>query len=53
MNIWLENFAYRTSFSLLAFGVASVIAIVIAILTVSWQAFKAATSNPVNALRYE
>ncbi|MEE9464011.1 MAG: ABC transporter permease [Candidatus Neomarinimicrobiota bacterium] len=53
MNNWLENFAYRTSYSLMAFAVASILAIVIAILTVSWQAFKAATSNPVTALRYE
>ncbi|MEE9464010.1 MAG: FtsX-like permease family protein, partial [Candidatus Neomarinimicrobiota bacterium] len=53
MNNWLENFAYRISYSLLTFAVASLLAIVIAILTVSWQAFKAATSNPVTALRYE
>jgi putative ABC transport system permease protein len=53
MKNWLENFPYRISYSLLTFAVATLIALVIAVSTVSWSAFRAATSNPVNALRYE
>jgi putative ABC transport system permease protein len=53
MNQWLQNFAYRTEigFGILVFaGTAS---IVIAFLTVGWQALKAAMANPVNSLKHE
>lgn len=50
---WLEGFAYRTEISWWVFALAGVITLVIAILTVSWQSFKAATRNPVDALRDE
>ncbi len=53
MNLWLENFAYRIDLSLTVFLAAGIAAIVIALLTVSLQAVKAATSNPVDALKYE
>ncbi len=53
MNKWLENFAYKTSLSWWLFALAGVLAIVIALLTVSWHSWRAATRNPVEALRYE
>ena len=53
MNKWLENFAYRTSLSWWIFTLAGVLVLGIALLTVSWQSWKAATKNPVEALRYE
>jgi putative ABC transport system permease protein len=53
MNKWLENFAYRTTLSWWLFVLAGVLALGIAILTVSWQSWKAATRNPIEALRYE
>jgi putative ABC transport system permease protein len=53
MNKWLENFAYKTNLSWWVFALAGVLALGIALLTVSWQSWKAATRNPVEALRYE
>jgi len=53
MNKWLENFAYKTELSWWIFAVAGLLALGIALLTVSWQSWKAATRNPVEALRYE
>jgi putative ABC transport system permease protein len=53
MNKWLQNFAYKTSLSWWIFALAGVIALGIALLTVSWQSWRAATRNPVEALRYE
>ena len=53
MDKWLESFAYRTSLSWWIFALAGLLALSIAILTVSWQSWKAATRNPVEALRYE
>ncbi len=53
MNKWLQNFAYRIDMSWWMFVLASGIAFVIALLTVSWQAIRAAMTNPVEALRYE
>jgi putative ABC transport system permease protein len=50
---WLQNFAYRTSMPWWIFVVAGVAAIVIALLTVSYQAIRAATANPVSSLRVE
>lgn len=52
-NKWLENFAYRTHLSWSIFALAGVLALGIALLTVSWQSWRAATRNPVEALRYE
>jgi hypothetical protein len=53
MSKWLENFAYKTSLSWWVFAIAGVIALGIALLTVSWQSWRAASRNPVEALRYE
>ncbi len=53
MHKWLENFAYKTDLSILIFVFSLIIASGIAILTVSWQSWRAATRNPVNALRTE
>jgi len=50
---WLESFAYKTSLSWWIFALAGLIALGIALLTVSFQSWKAATKNPVEALRYE
>jgi putative ABC transport system permease protein len=53
LHKWLENFAYKTSLSWGIFALAGIIALGIALITVSWQTWKAATRNPVEALRYE
>ncbi|MGD9555694.1 MAG: ABC transporter permease [Mangrovibacterium sp.] len=53
MNKWLGNFAYKTNLSWWIFALAGLLALGIALLTVSWQSWKAATRNPVEALRYE
>ncbi|HYK46731.1 MAG TPA: ABC transporter permease [Parafilimonas sp.] len=53
MHKWLENFAYRITIEWWVFLVAGTIALLIALLTVSTQAIKAATANPVKALRTE
>ncbi len=53
MNEWLENFAYKTTLSWWVFALAGLLALGIALLTVSFQSWKAATRNPVEALRYE
>jgi len=53
MNKWLEDFAYRTELSWWIFALAGLIAMGIALLTVSLQSWRAATRNPVESLRYE
>ncbi len=53
MHRWLENFAYKTNLSWWIFALAGLLALAIALLTVSWQSWRAATRNPVEALRYE
>jgi putative ABC transport system permease protein len=53
LHKWLEKFAYKTELSWWIFAAAGVIALGIALLTVSWQSWRAATRNPVEALRYE
>ena len=53
MNKWLESFAYKTEMSWWIFALAGLLALGIALLTVSWQSWRAATRNPVEALRYE
>lgn len=53
MQHWLENFAYKTSLSWWIFALSGLLALGIALLTVSWQSWWAATRNPVEALRYE
>ena len=53
MHKWLENFAYKTTLSWWIFALAGIIALGIALITVSWQTWRAASRNPVEALRYE
>ena len=53
MNKWLQDFAYRTEISVWVFVLAGVAALLIALLTVSYQAVRAAVSNPVKSLRTE
>lgn len=53
MSKWLEDFAYRIGIGWWVFVIVGTGTIVIALLTVSYQAFKAAISNPVNSLRTE
>jgi ABC-type antimicrobial peptide transport system permease subunit len=50
---WLQTFAYRTELSWWIFVLAGFLTLGIALVTVSWQSLKAATSNPIEALRYE
>jgi predicted permease len=52
-NRWLQNFAYRTPVGWWIFIVSGLIALVFALLTVGFQAFKAAVINPAESLRYE
>ena len=53
MKDWLESFAYRIEIDWWVFALAGIAAICIALLTVSFQAIKAATANPVKSLRTE
>ena len=53
MNRWLESFAYRIDIGPGVFLLAGALALVIALLTVSYQAVKAARTDPVQTLRYE
>ena len=52
-NQWLQDFVYRTNISWWIFAVAGLSAILIALLTISFQAIKAAIANPVKSLRSE
>ena len=53
MHKWLQTFAYKTEMSWWIFALAGILSIGIALITVSWQSWRAATRNPVEALRYE
>jgi len=53
MNTWLLDFAYRTEINWWVFAIAGVIAVCVALITVSFQAIKAAIANPVKSLRTE
>jgi len=53
MNKWLQNFAYHADLTLMIFLFSGILALAIAILTVGYQAIKAARTNPVKSLRYE
>ncbi|HEY0678532.1 MAG TPA: FtsX-like permease family protein, partial [Chitinophagaceae bacterium] len=53
MNNWLEDFPYRVEISWWIFAIAAIAALVIALITVSFQSIKAAVANPVKALRTE
>ncbi len=53
MRKWMQSFAYRIPLAWEIFVLSAGLALMIALLTVSYQAVKAATSNPVDSLRYE
>ena len=53
MQQWLENFAYKTSLNWWIFAVSGLLALLIALVTVSVQTIKASLQNPVDSLRYE
>jgi putative ABC transport system permease protein len=53
MNKWLQDFAYKINISWFVFVLAGLLAIVIALLTISFQSIKAALANPVKSLRTE
>jgi putative ABC transport system permease protein len=53
MNKWLNDYAYRVQISWWMIGLAGMAVIAISIITVSFQAIKAALSNPVKSLRSE
>ena len=53
MNKWLQDFAYRINISWWVFLVAGMIAVLIAVITISFQSVKAAMANPVKSLRTE
>jgi putative ABC transport system permease protein len=52
-HAWLNNYAYRTAINWWIFALAGLIAFIIALATLSWQSWRAANRNPVEALRYE
>jgi putative ABC transport system permease protein len=53
MSRWLLNFAYRISIELWLLFLAAGLALIIALVTVSYQSIRAAVANPVDSLRYE
>ena len=53
MNKWLEDFAYRITISWFVFLIAAIAALLIALITISFQSIKAAVANPVKSLRTE
>jgi len=53
MTKWLQDFAYRITISWWIFVIAGMVAVLIALFTISFKAIKAAVSNPVNSLRTE
>ena len=53
MDVWLSNFAFRVPLGVSTFVIASVAVVTIGLLTVSIQSLKAASSNPVDNLKYE
>jgi len=53
MHKWLQDFAYRVDISWMVFLITTVVALTIALLTISFQAIRAAIANPVKSLRTE
>jgi putative ABC transport system permease protein len=53
INKWLQSYAYRVAINLWIFVLVGVIVLIIALLTVGFQSYRAARRNPVDALRYE
>ncbi len=53
MNEWLKNFAYRIDIGIVTFLLASGSAVLLALVTVSFKVFRAASANPIDSIRYE
>jgi putative ABC transport system permease protein len=53
LNNWLKSFAYHINPGIMIFVLSGLLALTIALLTVGYQAVKAASANPVDCLRYE
>jgi putative ABC transport system permease protein len=53
MNTWLQNFAYRIGLGMDTFILSALLALLIALITVAYQAVKAAVANPIDSLKYE
>ncbi len=53
MNRWLQGFAYKTELNLWVFALAGLIIVITIFLSVTWQSWKAATANPIDAIKYE
>lgn len=53
MNKWLQNFTYRVNIGIWVFILSASLALIVALITVSYQSIKAALANPVESLRYE
>ena len=53
MNDWLQTFAYRTEIGSMPFILSGLLAVLIALITISYQSIKAALANPVDTLQYE
>jgi putative ABC transport system permease protein len=53
MAKWLQGFAYRIKLEIWTFFLAAMIALTIAMITISYQSIKAALADPANSLRYE
>jgi ABC-type antimicrobial peptide transport system permease subunit len=53
LNRWMENFVYRAAFSIRTYVLSLLIVAGITLLTVSWHSYRAASGNPVDALRDE
>ncbi len=53
MDRWLQNFAYKINLSWWIFALSGTVALLIALITVSWQTYRTARKNPIEALRYE
>jgi len=53
MNVWFQHFAFHTGIAWWIFALVGFCTVVIAMFTVSWQSYRAATRAPVAALKYE
>jgi putative ABC transport system permease protein len=53
MNNWLKRYAYSTSLGFGLFAAAMGMALLVAVISVGYQSFRAATQNPADAIRYE
>jgi putative ABC transport system permease protein len=53
MNKWMQGFAYKTGIDWWVFLFAGLLTLIIALITISWQAYRASSQNPIDALRYE